>query len=104
MMSPPFPSIGRWQTGRSTQHNRAAGRHARLPNSQDATTGAGRDLRSAGAVFPLGHPFARAAGRPVPLRVRPRATKAGEEQSPAARAFRRADHVLGPRTDRFATS
>ncbi|MBU3537261.1 hypothetical protein KHT87_22820, partial [Alkalihalobacillus clausii] len=33
--------IGRWQTGRYTQHIRAAG-YARLPYSQDATFGADR--------------------------------------------------------------
>jgi hypothetical protein len=104
MISSSFSPIGRWQTGRSTQHIRAAGLHARLPISQDATTGAGRYSLSAGADFALGIPFARAAGRPVPLRVRPRATKAGEEQSPAARAFHRADHVGGRRTNWFATS
>ena len=39
--------IGRWQAGRSTQHVRAAGCHARLPNSRCATSGAGRLPRSA---------------------------------------------------------
>lgn len=42
MISPSIPPIGRWQAGRSTQHIRAAGCHARLPFSQCATYGADR--------------------------------------------------------------
>jgi len=47
MISKLFPPIGRWQAGRSTQHVRAAGCHARLPYSRCATSGAGRLPRSA---------------------------------------------------------
>jgi hypothetical protein len=42
MISTLVSPIGRWQTGRSTQHIRAAGCHASLPHSQDATSGTDR--------------------------------------------------------------
>lgn len=42
MISTSVSSIGRWQAGRSTQHIRAAGCHARLPFSHCATCGADR--------------------------------------------------------------